>query len=172
MKHLITITDKDINGSEKLSSAKPRIAVGVILFDNDNNIALSYIGDWGLHMLPGGGVDDGEDLITAIKRETWEETGCQCEIIGEIGKTYENRGEHDFVQEKYYYLARVIGEKGELHLEDYEIASGTTVRWYPLEQALQIISEYKHDDIFIQEYRKLRDITVLKEVMIMQISKG
>ena len=43
-KLICTITDKDITGSEKLSSAKPRIAVGVILFDSDNNIALSHIG--------------------------------------------------------------------------------------------------------------------------------
>ena len=62
--------------------------------------------------LPGGGVEVGEDLHTAIKREISEETGCQCEIIGELGQITENRHEHDFTQERSYYMASVIGEKG------------------------------------------------------------
>jgi len=33
MKHLATITDKDINGSDALSAAEPRIAVDAVLFD-------------------------------------------------------------------------------------------------------------------------------------------
>jgi len=165
MKTLLSITDKDINGSTKLSSAKPRIAVGVVLFDNDNNIAISHISNWGIHMLPGGGVDDGEDFIVAAKREMWEEAGCNCEIIAEIGKTYENRGADDWVQEKYHYLAKVVGEKGELHLENYEIASGTTVCWYPLEQAMQIIGRQQHEDTYRWDFLKRRDIAVLKEVI-------
>jgi len=171
MKTLLTITDKDITGSDKLSSAKPRIAVGVVLFDSDNNIAVSHIGSFGIHMLPGGGVDDGEDFQAAAKREMWEEAGCQCEIICEIGKTYENRGEDDWAQEKYHYLARVIGEKGELHLEDYEIESGTTVQWYPLRQALQIISQQQHENAYRWEFLKRRDVAVLKEATRMMQGK-
>ena len=165
MKHIITITDKDITGSDVLSVLEPRIAVGIVLFDENNNIALSHIGIWNVYMLPGGGVDPGEDLHTAAKREAWEETGCKCEIIGEIGKTYQNSAIDNFVQEKYHFIARVIGEKGELHLEDYEIASQTTVRWYPLEQALQIISERVCDDKQ-HEFPKRRDLAVLNEALI------
>ena len=170
MKNLITLTDKDIIGSDKLSSAKPRIAVGIVLFDSEDNIALQYVGKWELHSLPGGGVDDGEDFISAAKREAWEETGCQCEIIREIGRTYENRASDKFVQEKYHYLARVVGEKGELHLEDYEIASETTVRWYPLEQAIQILlDEHQPGDIG-SEFRIRRDMAVLEDVLFIPIS--
>jgi len=165
MKHLISLTDKDITGSDKLSLAEPRIAVGIVLLDANNNIALSHIGIWDLHGLPGGGVDDGEDFLAAIKREAWEETGCQCEVIREIGKTYQNSESDGFVQEKYYYLAKVVGEKGDLHLEDYEIVSKTTVRWYPLEQAMQVISERKSDSIG-EEFMKRRDMAVLKDVLL------
>ena len=164
MKHLITITDKDITGSTSLSSVKPRIAVGIVLFDNDNNIALSHIGIWDLHGLPGGGIDEGEDFVTAVKREAWEEAGCKCEIVKEIGKTYQNSASDNFVQEKYHFLAKVVGEKGELHLEDYEIASETTVRWYPLEEAIKIISE-RNAGSTGEEFFKRRDLAVLKEVI-------
>ena len=167
MKTLLTITDKDIIGYGKLSAAKPRIAVGIVLFDKGNNIAISYISNWGIHMLPGGGVDEGEDFIAAVKREALEETGCKCEIVGEIGMTYENRGKDDWAQEKYHYLAKVVGDKGELSLEDYEIASDTTVRWYPLGQAMQIISEQQRDDFYRWEFLKRRDMAVLEEVVCM-----
>jgi 8-oxo-dGTP pyrophosphatase MutT (NUDIX family) len=163
MKHLFTITDKDINGSDKLSPRKPRIAAGVVLFDDEGCIALSHIGIWDIHMLPGGGVDDGENFITAVNREVWEECGCKCEVIEEIGKTYQNSAKDDFVQEKYYYLARVVGEKSELHLEEYEIESKTTVRWCSLERAIQAISENNLDD-GLTEILNRRDIAVLNEV--------
>jgi len=164
MKQLLSITDKDIYGSDELSANKPRVAVGLVLFDENKNIALSHIGIWDLHMLPGGGVDEGEDLISAAKREAWEETGCRCEIIADLGKTYQNSAKENFVQEKYHYLARVIGQKGELHLEEYEIESNTTVRWYSIEQALNIISKENPRDI-LHEFLKRRDTTVLDEAI-------
>ena len=164
MKHILTITDKDITGSDKLSAAEPRIAVNAVLFDTDNNIAISYMGKYDLHTLPGGGVDPGEDLHTAVKREIWEETGCECEIIRELGQIFENRYENDFTQERSYYVARVIGEKGCLHLTDEEIAEGTTVVWLSPEQAMKIITEKQHDN-YQRKFIQKRDIAALAEAM-------
>ena len=83
MKHILTITDNVITGSNKLSSALPRIAVNAVLFDSKDNIALCYMSKYELHTLPGGGVESGEDLQMAVKREILEETGCQCVISEE-----------------------------------------------------------------------------------------
>ncbi|HZK39695.1 MAG TPA: phosphotransferase [Clostridia bacterium] len=165
MKHILTITDKEITGSDKLSAAEPRIAVNAILFDADENIALCYMGKYDLHTLPGGGVEVGEDLHRATQREVWEETGCQCEIIGELGKIIENRYDHDFTQERSYYIARVTGEKGELHLTDEEIAENTSVVWLPIEQALRIISEKEHEN-YQRKFIQKRDISALTEAML------
>ena len=164
MKHLLTITDKDITGSEKLSTAKPRIAVNAVLFDTFGKIALSYVGKYDLHTLPGGGVDPGEDFHAALKREIREETGCDCEITGELGHISENRSEHDFTQERYYYLARIVGEKGELNLTDEELGENTTVVWHSLEQALQIVSGKQHDNYRCKFIQK-RDISALTEIL-------
>src|SRR5947209_10902950 len=37
------------------------------------------------YFLPGGGVDPGEDMVTALRREIFEETGLGVEISREIG---------------------------------------------------------------------------------------
>lgn len=164
MKQIISLTDKDVTGSEMLSSAWPRIAVNAVLFDSDENIALCYIGKYDLLTLPGGGVEPGEDLLTALKREMWEETGCDCEIISELGRITENRYENNFTQERSYYIARIVGEKGSLHLTDEEIAEDTTIVWYPLEEALRIISEKEHD-YYQRKFIQKRDIAALTEAL-------
>ena len=162
MKHLLTITDQEITGSDRRSSAAPRIAVNAVLFDADNRIALSYIGKYDLYTLPGGGVEHGEDLHAAVMREMWEETGCDCVIRGELGKIVENRAAQDFTQERSYYIATVIGEKGGLHLTDEEIAEETTVVWHTLEQAIRLIGE-KSPACYKHRFFQKRDLAALME---------
>ena len=173
MKTIISLTDKDINGSEELSSKTPRLAVGVVLFDDLHNIALQYTGINDGYSLPGGGVDPGESLMDAAKRETWEECGCRCEILAELGKTYENSVIRNFVMERYFYLAKVTSEKGPLHLEDYEIEWQTEVRWYPMPQVIKLLDEERPmssaeadaaADKVLWRFIRRRDLRVLQEV--------
>ena len=80
MKHLATITDKDITGSDALSTAEPRIAVDAVLFDQNNNIALLYLGKYDVHTLPGGGVDPDEDLITAVNAKPLKKLAINAKL--------------------------------------------------------------------------------------------
>lgn len=164
MKCILKITDKDVTGEDGMSSAAPRIAVNAVLFDGEGNIALSYMGKHDLYTLPGGGVEPGEDLRAAVKREILEETGCVCEITGELGQVFENRGRQDFTQVRSYFTARVAGEKGALSLTDDEIDEETAVVWLPIGQALQIISE-KPIDYYYWKFIQLRDAAVLAEAI-------
>ena len=164
MKRLAAITDKDITGAESISTATPRIAAGTILFDNEDNIALCHLGKFDFYTLPGGGVDAGEDLITAAKREVLEETGCDCEIIDEVGAVFESRTEDDFTQERYIFIARVMGEKGEPQPTDFEVFLASTVDWYPLKKALQLVTDSIPKD-YQQKYIRHRNIIILNEVL-------
>ena len=164
MKHLATITDKNITGSDAISTAEPRIAVTAVLLDQDNNIALQYLSNYGVYTLVGGAVDPGEELLTAIKREVLEESGCDCEIICELGYTFESLAETNWTQKRYSYIARVVGEKGELQLTEAEISWGATVCWYPIEKALRLIEE-SDPSYYVHKFTRLREITVLTEVI-------
>ncbi|MCL2373084.1 MAG: NUDIX hydrolase [Defluviitaleaceae bacterium] len=162
MKQIISITDQDITGSTALSTTAPRIAVNAVLYDNDGNIALCCFTKFDVHSLPGGGVEGDENLQAALKREILEETGYNCNILAEIGYVHENRGEQDFTQNRYYYLAQITGQQNKPQLTDDEIANGTIIKWLPPEEALQIITNHRPTTLQ-QEYMKRRDIAILKE---------
>ena len=97
MKLISTITDKEILGTAGLSTAKPRYTARAILKNKDGKYAVMYSRKFNLHSLPGGGVDEGEDIISALKREILEETGCLCDDIKELGYVSENRFHCDFL---------------------------------------------------------------------------
>lgn len=68
----------------------------------------------------GGGVEDGEDLTTAIRREIKEELGADIEILCKIGVVddyYNLIHRHNI---NHYYLCRVLSF-GEKHLTQDEI---------------------------------------------------
>lgn len=158
------LIDKDITGKEGLSHTKPRIAVNAILFDNEGRVALTHIQDWGLYSLVGGGVEAGESLLDALYREVLEETGCQCEVIKELGVIIENRFEQDITQERTCYLAKVVGTKGELNHTTKEQSLNMTLEWMPLDQALTLITSQQHD-IYQRKFIQKRDIIMLNEAM-------
>ncbi|MCL1787648.1 MAG: NUDIX hydrolase [Defluviitaleaceae bacterium] len=164
MKHLATITDKDITGADGISTAEPRIAVDAILLNSNNHIALLHIGKYDTYTIPGGGVDPGEDFITAVKREILEETGYHCEIICEVGSTLESRIQYDFTQKRHYYIARAIGEQQALQLTEQELDEEITVCWYPIKEALQLISS-KISNEYVLKYIQKRTVIALTEVI-------
>ena len=164
MKRLATITDKDITGADGVLSAEPHIAVNAVLLDQNNKIAICHLAKHNVCTIVGGGVEYGEDLITAVKREVLEETGCNCEIICEIGSTFESRVELNETIERNYYLARVVGEKGELSLTEAEISQGVTVGWHTIKEALQLVKS-NTSLTYQQKYIQYRDVIVLNEVL-------
>lgn len=78
--------------------------------------------------LPGGGIDDGENIIEALRRETEEETGFLIKDIKPIGYTFERREDvcnnHDWDQNiSFVFTALPDKDVGTKYME-YEIAEG------------------------------------------------
>lgn len=140
MEPLLIIKDKDIfpNEAEKEDLVyKIRLAVKAVVVDLDGKIAL--VGKK-YRLLPGGGVEDGETFIDAIKRECREEVGCNIEIDKEIGFTEEYRSKIGRHQQTHFFLTHIVGEKGNPEtVEDHE--QGIEVNWYELDDAILLLEK-------------------------------
>ena len=55
------------------------VGVASVAFNRDGRVLLIRTATAGWE-LPGGRVEPGEDLISALKREVAEETGCEIEV--------------------------------------------------------------------------------------------
>ena len=111
-------------------------------------------GDW--WQMPQGGVDDGEDLDTAMLRELGEETGLKprhLEIVARLddelyydlpeelrGKLWGGRYKG---QRQYWYLVRFTGEDSDVDLEAYKHPEFCEWRWVAPELLPELIVPFK-----------------------------
>ena len=106
-----------------------RTGVGIIVLNKQNKIFVGKRKDnpgdkW---QMPQGGVDEGEDYITAMKRELLEETSIKnIKIIKEIDKIYQYELPENLVgiiwkgkyrgQKQKWFITRFLGEEKEINL--------------------------------------------------------
>ncbi len=141
-KILLTLRDKDIFPETSPDVANitwhDRIVCKVVLLDEKNNIALIGNKVHDLFLLPGGGLEDGEGLRDGAKRECREETGCEIEILGDLGMTEDYRTRESRHSVNYAYLAKVRS-LGEPSLTEKEKDIGLYTRWVALETAVHLL---------------------------------
>ncbi len=162
MKLIKSITDKCFIDSDIISESKPRRTVRTILKNEEDKIALMYMAKHKVYLFPGGGIEDGESLEEALRREVLEETGCSCRIIKELGYIYENRGVLNYTQESFYYVTEKTGEQVDIKLTKDEEDSMTSYNWYCIEEAHERLLNSAHETLQ-QKFLQARDLAVLDE---------
>lgn len=162
MRVICELNDKIILEQDGLSDKVPRLTARAIVRNQDGLYAVMYSDKFKLHSLPGGGVEDGEDVLTALRREIYEETGCVCDEIKELGIVVENRASLDYTQINYYFVVMITHTPGENHLTESEQASRTVVQWHTFEEMVRLINEQEFDRVQ-GKYLKARDVIALKE---------
>ena len=171
MKLLAEITDESLGLPRRERCPHrsiPRQAARAVLADGEGRIAVMALDKFDFYMLPGGGIEDGEDARTACIREMKEETGCDCVITGELGLVRECKsiGKHK-VEETAYFIACVVGEVAAPAMEENEIAEGTRLEWHTPAEALRLVTLPVLSEPRFQHVRFMhaRDAAALKEYM-------
>ena len=134
---------------------------GIVI--RDGSILLVHTKNNDVWMIPGGGIEKGEDEMNCIVRELSEETGYvvkPTKCVLEIDEYYEN--------EKYvskYYLCDIVGQST-VQLTEQETKAGLESEWVSIKEAIGIFSkhqQYAEEDemkrgIYQREYSALRRI--------------
>ena len=134
-----------------------RTGVGIIVLNKQNKIFVGKRKDnpgdkW---QMPQGGVDEGEDYITAMKRELLEETSIQnIEIIKEIEKIYQYELPENLVgiiwkgkyrgQKQKWFITRFLGEEKEINLNTKH-AEFIDWKWIEPKLLPEVIVNFKKD---------------------------
>ncbi|MDP2765582.1 MAG: RNA pyrophosphohydrolase [Brevundimonas sp.] len=138
-----------------LSRYRPN--VGVVLFHPDGRVWYGRrAGGHSPHswQFPQGGVDDGEDLEAAARRELFEETGVtSAELIArtEAWIAYDFPADYSgskqargwIGQKQQWFAFRFTGEESEIDLEAHGEIEFDAWRWGPLSEAPDLIVPFK-----------------------------
>ncbi len=164
MKQICELTDKMILGLDGMSTKPPRITARAIVKNKDDLYAVMYAEKFGLYSLPGGGVEEGEDILTALRREIMEETGCTCDEVEALGIVAENRAHQNYTAKAYYYTVTTHHSTGKPRLTEAELAENTSLQWHTLGDAIRLIAAPEHTTNQ-RKFLQARDLAALREYL-------
>lgn len=142
MKFLASLTAQDVETDAPefdYASFTPRSAVRAIVRDGDK-ICLIHVSEHDYYMLPGGGIDEGEDMQVALAREIAEETGCTATVASEVGniEVYNDRWRKK--QTDFCYLMDKAGDAGNTAITNFEASEGHKIVWASnLDEAILLV---------------------------------
>ena len=134
-----------------------RKGVGIVVLNNDNNVFVGKRKDnpgdkW---QMPQGGVDDGEDFITAMKRELYEETSIKnIKILKEIDHLYEYELPKNLIgiiwqgkfrgQKQKWFITKFLGTDKEININTKH-AEFIDWKWIEPKLLPKVIVNFKKD---------------------------
>lgn len=157
----INLEDASTEEAERYSVRK---SVRAVLRNTEGNVALISIGNGAYFKLPGGGVENSEDNIAALKRECLEEIGSDIKDIHNLGYIVELKKSQEIRQESYVYTGLVTGELQEQRLTESEIRQDFKIVWPSLSEAVAMVEEAGFSDPQ-GEYVFRREMAILNKAI-------
>jgi ADP-ribose pyrophosphatase YjhB (NUDIX family) len=161
---LRTIRDKDFGIDIPDPPAyDERLSARAVVVAANGDVALFHATRKAYHKLPGGRVEEGETVRTALERELLEEIGHLVCNVRELGVIEEFRNMIGLHRTSHCFLAERGEEKNVPELGENEIAEGFETIWVPLDAAITILESEAGIDSYEGKFICLRELTFLKE---------
>lgn len=132
MKPFLTLDESLIDPSLPIATREDyfqRDAARAVVFDDQGAVAVLHVKKDAYYKLPGGGIEPGEDIQTALEREMLEEIGCSVRVLQEVGIVLEQRYYFKMTQVSHCFIATVVGEKGKPNFTQEELDDGFEIVW-------------------------------------------
>lgn len=127
-----------------------REAVRGIVLKGDS-IGIIKVHKYDCYIVPGGGIDPGEDILDALRREMQEEAGLLVEVEEKLLTT--ETFELDKTHINHFYLCKVLDEVETNHTE-LELDLDIEFRWIKLSELYDYYLNYE-DDLRFGEGNKI-----------------
>ncbi|MFA6258884.1 MAG: NUDIX domain-containing protein [Candidatus Paceibacterota bacterium] len=122
-----------------------------------------YISKHNFYKLPGGGIEKGESIEEALKREIKEEVGCDITIEEPLGVIVEYRNSTNLLTLSYSYLCRVKGKISNPKYDKGEIEDGFKSVWKSIDEALEILEKHYPSKPYQAKFIVTREKAFLEE---------
>lgn len=162
--NILAIINPENIQEQETTDWRTRLAARAVVFDENGLVGLLHVTEKNYYKLPGGGVEEGEDLQTALSRECAEELGVQLAVGEELGVVVEYRSEFKLLQTSHCFLARIASEKNVPHFTDEELADGFEIVWVESDQARRLLSLGQTSD-YEGTFIEKRDHCFLEEAL-------
>ncbi|MBQ1392629.1 MAG: NUDIX domain-containing protein [Lachnospiraceae bacterium] len=127
---------------------------GIVFDPAIGKIAMEYKANINEYKLPGGGREGNETEEETFHREVFEESGCKVKIVKKLGTILEERSNIDMKQYSAIFVAELVEDTKELHLEQKEADEGMVVKWMDVDEALEAVKK-SHDTVKADGYESL-----------------
>lgn len=151
---------------EKVDESQARITVRGIAFRDGKVLMLAS--NRGEFTFPGGGIEENETEIEALKREVLEETGYTCQGVGEcLGKVFFRKPDKYDLSQMYelvshYYLVEVSEKRGFQNLTPTEAGLEIKPMWVSIEEAI-------HKNKSFRQSLEEEDYWILQELYVLDV---
>ena len=148
-----------------------RIGVGIVVLNSKDEVFVGKrkdnpIDKW---QMPQGGVDEGEDYLSAMKRELYEETSIKkIKILKKIDKMLEYELPNNLIgiiwkgkfrgQRQKWFITRFVGDESEINLNTKH-PEFIEWKWLPINMLPEVIVDFKKG-VYLTIVKEIKKLSI------------
>ncbi len=145
--------------------SKYKKAARAVIVDDKNRVAIIDVRNGEYFKIPGGGIEEGETVDQAVRREAMEEAGSEIKIVQDLGEQkFVDPGPdyNNLIHHSVCFLARKTDEHKNPSFDDWEKSNNFQLLWVDFDEAFRLFERSRTEDPYGQAINE-RDFQYLRK---------